>query len=144
LRTLGAAALGAAAGCDRRPAVKTWRLLNVGYDRTRELYKAYNARFGELWRRARGEAVTINQSHGGSGKQARAVIEGLEADVVTLALASDIDSITKRSLIARDWQRRLPDNAAPFTSTIVGAWASVQKTHFADGSVFDQILQTSC
>jgi sulfate transport system substrate-binding protein len=119
LHAFGAAVLGAAAGCSRRPDVKTWRLLNVSYDPTRELYKAYNARFGELWRRARGEAVTVNQSHGGSGKQARAVIEGLEADVVTLALASDIDAIAKRGLIARDWQRRLPDNATPFTSTIV-------------------------
>src|SRR6202012_5362265 len=110
VRALGAVALGAVAGCDRRPQVKTWRLLNVSYDPTRELYKAYNTRFGELWRQARKEAVTVNQSHGGSGKQARAVIEGLEADVVTLALASDIDAIAKHGLIARDWQRRLPDN----------------------------------
>jgi sulfate/thiosulfate-binding protein len=117
--TLGAGALGAVAGCARRPEVKTWRLLNVSYDPTRELYKAYNSRFGEQWRQGRGEAVTVNQSHGGSGKQARAVIEGLEADVVTLALASDIDAIAKRGLIARNWQSRLPDNAAPFTSTIV-------------------------
>jgi sulfate/thiosulfate transport system substrate-binding protein len=119
VRALGAVALGAAAGCDRRPQGKTWRLLNVSYDPTRELYKAYNVRFGELWRQARGEAVTVNQSHGGSGKQARAVIEGLEADVVTLALASDMDAIAKHGLIARHWQRRLPDNATPFTSTIV-------------------------
>jgi sulfate/thiosulfate-binding protein len=114
---LGALSLGA---CSQAGSgVKTWRLLNVSYDPTRELYKAYNTRFGEEWRRAHGEEVTVNQSHGGSGKQARAVIEGLEADVVTLALAGDIDAIAKRGLIAADWQKRLPDNATPFTSTVV-------------------------
>jgi sulfate transport system substrate-binding protein len=118
----GALSLGAVAGCTQQgsSSAKTWRLLNVSYDPTRELYKAYNARFAAEWKRAHGgEDVIVNQSHGGSGKQARAVIEGLAADVVTLALAYDIDSIAKTGLIAPDWQKRLPDNSTPFTSTVV-------------------------
>ena len=94
-------------------------LLNVSYDPTRELYKAYNEAFAAAWGARTGEDVTINQSHGGSGKQARAVIDGLEADVVTLALAYDIDEIAARGILAADWQRRLPHNGAPYTSTIV-------------------------
>lgn len=95
-------------------------LLNVSYDPTRELYEAVNAQFAKDWKAKKGDDVTINQSHGGSGKQARAVIDGLEADVVTLGLAGDIDAIVeKASLLPADWQSRLPDNSCPYTSTIV-------------------------
>jgi len=94
-------------------------LLNVSYDPTRELYVAINKAFGAKWQAETGDTVRINQSHGGSGKQARAVIDGLEADVVTLALAYDIDAIADSGQTAADWQKRLPDNATPFTSTIV-------------------------
>ena len=95
-------------------------LLNVSYDPTRELYQEYNAAFVKHWSGQGGEAVTINQSHGGSGKQARAVIDGLEADVVTLALAYDIAAIAEKSgLLAKDWQNAYPDHSAPYTSTIV-------------------------
>src|ERR1700677_2583579 len=95
-------------------------LLNVSYDPTRELYEAVNAQFAKDWKAKTGDDVTINQSHGGSGKQARAVIDGLEADVVTLGLAGDIDAIVdKASLLPADWQSRLPDNSCPYTSTIV-------------------------
>ncbi len=95
-------------------------LLNVSYDPTRELYKQINDAFSAQWTAAGNEAVTINQSHGGSGKQARSVIDGLEADVVTLALASDIDEIaSKTGYLPADWQSRLPENSAPYTSTIV-------------------------
>jgi sulfate/thiosulfate-binding protein len=99
------------------PAIK---LLNVSYDPTRELYDEYNKSFSAYWKAKTGESVVINQSHGGSGKQARAVIDGLEADVVTLALAYDIDALAAQSkLIPADWQKRLPYNSAPYTSTIV-------------------------
>ena len=94
-------------------------LLNVSYDPTRELYQDINVAFAEQWKRDTGQQVTIKQSHGGSGRQARAVIDGLEADVVTLALAYDIDAIVKRKLIADDWQKRLPHNSTPYTSIIV-------------------------
>jgi sulfate/thiosulfate-binding protein len=95
-------------------------LLNVSYDPTRELYKAINAAFAADWKTKTGEAVTIQNSHGGSGAQARAVIDGLEADVVTLALAADVDAIAAKSgKIAADWQKRLPNNSAPYASTIV-------------------------
>ncbi|MFO1423260.1 MAG: sulfate ABC transporter substrate-binding protein [Candidatus Competibacteraceae bacterium] len=95
-------------------------LLNVSYDPTRELYQDFNAAFAKHWKNQSGEAVTVQQSHGGSGKQARAVIDGLEADVVTLALAYDIDAIAEKGkLIPKDWQKRLPNNSAPYTSTIV-------------------------
>ncbi|MEY2633600.1 MAG: hypothetical protein RIR00_2254 [Pseudomonadota bacterium] len=94
-------------------------LLNVSYDPTRELYKEFNAAFGKHWQGRTGQSVTLRQSHGGSGKQARAVVDGLEADVVTLALAYDIDALAERQLIPRDWQRRFPHNASPYTSTIV-------------------------
>ena len=94
-------------------------LLNVSYDPTRELYQELNAGFIKSWKASSGDSVQIRQSHGGSGKQARAVIDGLDADVVTLALASDIDAIATRGLIASDWQNRLPHHATPYTSTIV-------------------------
>ncbi|WP_298595807.1 sulfate ABC transporter substrate-binding protein [Zoogloea sp.] len=95
-------------------------LLNVSYDPTRELYQDYNAAFAKYWKNRNNEVVTIKQSHGGSGKQARSVIDGLEADVVTLALAYDVDALhEKGKLIPADWQKRLPHNAAPYTSTIV-------------------------
>jgi sulfate transport system substrate-binding protein len=95
-------------------------LLNVSYDPTRELYVAYNKAFAEHWKKTKGETVSIKQSHGGSGKQARSVIDGLEADVVTLALAGDIDEIAGRSdRLPKDWATKLPNNSAPYTSTIV-------------------------
>ncbi|HZX33458.1 MAG TPA: sulfate ABC transporter substrate-binding protein [Rhodocyclaceae bacterium] len=94
-------------------------LLNVSYDPTRELYKEYNTAFAKYWQGKGGETVTVKQSHGGSGKQARSVADGLEADVVTLALASDIDALAERGLLPADWQKKLPQNASPFTSTIV-------------------------
>ena len=94
-------------------------LLNVSYDPTRELYQDYNAAFAKHWKAKAGDNLTFNQSHGGSGKQARAIIDGLEADVATLALAYDIDAIADKGLIPQDWQKRLPNNASPYTSTIV-------------------------
>ena len=95
-------------------------LLNVSYDPTRELYEDFNKNFAAYWKQKTGETVKINQSHAGSGKQARAVIDGLEADVVTLALAYDIDAIAgKSNLLPENWQQRLPNNSAPYTSTIV-------------------------
>lgn len=95
-------------------------LLNVSYDPTREFYQDYNPAFQKHWKEKTGESVTINQSHGGSGKQARAVIDGLDADVVTLALSYDIDQLhEKANLIPQNWQERLPNNSAPYTSTIV-------------------------
>jgi sulfate/thiosulfate-binding protein len=95
-------------------------LLNASYDPTREFYQDYNAAFARYWKTKTGQDVTVNQSHGGSGKQARAVIDGLPADVVTLALAYDIDAISANGgLIAANWQSRLPNNSTPYTSTIV-------------------------
>ncbi len=95
-------------------------LLNVSYDPTRELYKDINSAFAQHWKAKTGDTVTINQSHGGSGAQARAVIDGLDADVVTLALAYDIDAIAQRGkLLPANWQKRLPDNSTPYTSTYV-------------------------
>lgn len=95
-------------------------LLNVSYDPTRELYQDYNAAFATYWKTQSGDTVTIKQSHGGSGKQARAVIDGLEADVVTLALGGDVDQLAKNGgLIPADWSKRLANNSAPYTSTIV-------------------------
>jgi sulfate/thiosulfate transport system substrate-binding protein len=96
------------------------KLLNVSYDPTRELYQGINAAFSKHWQQKTGQAVEISQSHGGSGKQARSVIDGLEADVVTLALAYDVDAIVDNGArLAADWQKRLPDNSSPYTSTIV-------------------------
>ncbi len=95
-------------------------LLNVSYDPTRELYQDFNAAFAKYWEAKTGDKVIIRQSHGGSGKQARAVIDGLEADVVTLALAYDIDAVAEKAkLLPKDWQSRLPQNSSPYTSTIV-------------------------
>src|SRR5277367_1332627 len=98
----------------------TVKLLNVSYDPTRELYEDYNRAFAAFWKAKTGDDVVVNQSHGGSGKQARSVIEGLEADVVTLALAYDIDALAVQGgLIPANWQGRLPNNSAPYTSTVV-------------------------
>jgi sulfate transport system substrate-binding protein len=99
---------------------KDVRLLNVSYDPTRELYTEFNAAFARHWKEKTGDTVQIQQSHGGSGKQARSVIDGLPADIVTLALAHDVDMIAARGgLLPTNWQQRLPDNSAPYTSTIV-------------------------
>jgi sulfate transport system substrate-binding protein len=99
---------------------KDVKLLNVSYDPTREFYREFNAAFAADWQKQKGQKVEIETSHGGSGKQARAVIDGLEADVVTLALAYDVDSIAQRArLFPANWQQRLPENSAPYTSTIV-------------------------
>ena len=101
-------------------APKPVTLLNVSYDPTRELYEDFNRQFATYWQGKTGQEVTIRQSHGGSGKQARSVIDGLEADVVTLALAYDIDQIAEKAgTLPADWQQRLPDNSSPYTSTIV-------------------------
>jgi len=117
-RTLAVAVLAGAAFA--APALADTSLLNVSYDPTRELYKAYNTAFVAYWKAKTGEDVTVNQSHGGSGAQARAVIDGLDADVVTLALQADIDAIVAKSgKIGKDWKTRLPDNSTPYTSTIV-------------------------
>lgn len=94
-------------------------LLNVSYDPTRELYQDFDQSFAKYWKAKSGDEVKIKQSHGGSGKQARAVIDGIDADVVTLALAYDIDEIAQRNLIAKEWQKRLPHNSTPYSSTIV-------------------------
>jgi len=99
---------------------KEIKLLNVSYDPTRELYTDYNAAFAKHWKAKTGDDVSVSQSHGGSGKQARSVIDGLDADVVTLALAYDVDAIAEKAkLFPADWQKRLPNNSAPYTSTIV-------------------------
>ncbi|HEX2582140.1 MAG TPA: sulfate ABC transporter substrate-binding protein [Dongiaceae bacterium] len=94
-------------------------LLNVSYDPTREFYRQYNRAFADYWQKTNGQSVAINTSHGGSGKQARAVIDGLEADIVTLALAYDIDQIAAAGLLAKDWQNRLPGKSTPYNSVIV-------------------------
>jgi sulfate transport system substrate-binding protein len=99
---------------------KEVKLLNVSYDPTREFYKEYDAVFAKYWKAKTGDDVTVNQSHGGSGKQAQLVIAGLEADVVTLALAYDINAISQQAgLLPSDWQKKFPDNSTPYTSTIV-------------------------
>jgi len=113
----GLAAAPAIAGAADAPGEVT--LLNVSYDPTRELYEQVNAAFARDWKARTGQAVTIRQSHGGSGKQARAVLDGLEADVVTLALAYDVDALARGGRLAPDWQKRLPENASPYTSTVV-------------------------
>jgi sulfate/thiosulfate-binding protein len=104
------------AGSARAAGVK---LLNVSYDPTRELYQDVNGAFAKAWKAKTGQDVSVQQSHGGSGKQARSVIDGLEADVVTLALAYDVDAVANSGLIAKSWQTRLANNSAPYTSTIV-------------------------
>jgi sulfate transport system substrate-binding protein len=117
----GMALAGVAAGAARAQAQAQapTQLLNVSYDPTREFYRAYNSFFAERWKARGGQAVQIRTSHGGSGRQARSVIDGLPADVVTLALAYDVDAIAERGLIDAGWQKRLPRNSAPYTSTIV-------------------------
>jgi sulfate transport system substrate-binding protein len=127
LVTAGAAGLVAAGtaplllpGAALAQAAKPITLLNVSYDPTRELYKEINAAFASYWKGRTNQTLVINQSHGGSGKQARSVIDGLQADVVTLALAADIDEIAQRAkLLPANWQSRLPNNSTPYTSTIV-------------------------
>ncbi len=116
LATSGAMALVASGVASAEPNVT---LLNVSYDPTREFHKAFDVLFAADWRKRTGQILTINQSYDGSGKQARAVVDGLQADVVTLGLAYDIDSIAQRGLIAPNWQSRLPSNSSPYTSTIV-------------------------
>jgi sulfate transport system substrate-binding protein len=113
------AVIAAPALIGRAEAAGPLSLLNVSYDPTRELYKDVNAAYIAYWKGKTGQQIDIKQSHGGSGKQARAVIDGLKADVVTLALAYDIDEIADRGLIAKGWQGRLPENSSPYTSTIV-------------------------
>jgi sulfate transport system substrate-binding protein len=117
LRTVATLALTAAAGL---AAAKDITLLNVSYDPTRELYQDYNAAFAKYWLAKTGDKVSVKQSHGGSGKQARSVIDGIDSDVVTLALAYDIDEIAERAkLIAPDWQKRLKHNSTPYSSTYI-------------------------
>ena len=117
---LGAAAAACSIAGTPGGALADTTILNVSYDPTRELYQELNEAFAEHWKQETGEDVTIQQSHGGAGKQARAVIDGLEAHVVTLALAYDIDEIAERTgWFPKDWQSRLPNNSAPYTSTIV-------------------------
>ncbi len=117
IRFFAAAALGLALSS---PALADREILNVSYDPTRELYEAFNKEFINHWKEETGETLVVRQSHGGAGKQTRAVIDGLEADVVTLALAYDIDAIAEKTgRIPADWQKRLPNNSAPYTSTIV-------------------------
>jgi sulfate transport system substrate-binding protein len=117
---LGVGCLGGASPAQAQRTGSEVTLLNVSYDPTRELYADINASFARYWLRQTGQVVTVRQSHGGSGAQARAVIDGLEADVVTLALAWDIDQVAERGrLLPAAWQRRLPNNSAPYTSTIV-------------------------
>jgi sulfate/thiosulfate-binding protein len=119
LKTLAATALVAVSGLAAAQTAPV-TLLNVSYDPTRELYSEFNAAFAKHWKAQTGQDVTIKQSHGGSGKQARSVIDGIDADVVTLALAGDIDALYKNGgLIPQDWQKRLPHNSSPYTSTIV-------------------------
>ena len=115
----GAAAIAIPSISNPAAAADQVNLLNVSYDPTRELYQDFNQGFAKYWQKKTGQSVTIRQSHGGSGKQARSVIDGLEADIVTLALAYDIDEIQAHGLIKSGWQKRLPHNSAPYTSTIV-------------------------
>jgi sulfate/thiosulfate-binding protein len=117
---LGAlAALAATGSAAHAGDARRVQLLNVSYDPTRELYEEVNAAFAKQWKARTGQDLVVKQSHGGSGKQARAVIDGLEADVVTLALAYDVDAVAKAGLVAAGWQEKLPGNASPYTSTIV-------------------------
>src|SRR5277367_3725401 len=117
---LAAIALFASASLFQTAAYAAQNILNVSYDPTRELYEDYDAQFAIHWKATTGQDVTINVSNGGSGKQARAVIDGLEADVVTLGLAYDIDAIAQKAqLLPTEWQKRLPYNSTPYTSTIV-------------------------
>ena len=119
MKTLMRSLLLAAALIATQAQAKNRQLLNVSYDPTREFYAEVNARFAADWKQKTGETLDVRASHGGSGKQARSVIDGLEADVVTLALAGDIDAIAAAKLLPPDWQSRLPHNSAPYRSTIV-------------------------
>ncbi len=110
---------GACCSASAAAAAQNLSLLNVSYDPTRELYAEFNKAFVSAYQKETGKKIDIKQSHGGSGSQARGVIDGLQADVVTLALAYDIDAIAARGLINKDWQARLPQNSSPYTSTIV-------------------------
>ncbi len=115
-----AAALGAAMSLTALPAfAQPAQFLNVSYDPTRELYAEYNQAFAKHWKAKTGQDVQFRQSHGGSGKQARSIIDGLDADVATLALGGDVDALARQGLVAADWQKRLPHNSAPYTSTVV-------------------------
>ncbi|HEV2748537.1 MAG TPA: substrate-binding domain-containing protein [Allosphingosinicella sp.] len=142
---IAAAALAATALAPAAAVAAPAQLLNVSYDPTRELYRDINARFARGWQAASGQAVTIRQSHGGSGKQARSVIDGLQADVVTLALAYDIDEIAQRArALPAHWQARLPNNnVALLTIRNFGGWGRAQATHFNDGGLFDQIFEAA-
>ncbi|HKG33942.1 MAG TPA: sulfate ABC transporter substrate-binding protein [Gemmatimonadales bacterium] len=121
MKTLGLALIlaGAAAPALKLQAPKPVTLLNVSYDPTRELYEDFNKQFAGYWKNKTGQDVTIRQSHGGSGKQARSVIDGLEADVVTLGLGYDVDVLADNGLLSMDWQKRLPHNSSPYTSTVI-------------------------
>jgi len=120
MKTIAAILLTASLGFATAAAAKEIKLLNVSYDPTRELYTDYNAAFARYWKGKTGDDVSVAQSHGGSGKQARAVMDGLDADVVTLALAYDVDAIANQAkLLPADWQKLLPNNSAPYASTIV-------------------------
>src|SRR3954462_1567292 len=133
---LGAALVAGVLGCGllmAKPAAADTTLLNVSYDPTREFYAEYNKAFGEYWKAQGGETLKVNQSHGGSGKQARSVIDGLDADVVTLALAYDVDAIVEKSgRIKPDWAKRLPNNATPYTSTVVFVVRKGNPRHIRD------------
>ncbi len=119
-RLILATALSVVAAIAHQAQAADITLLNVSYDPTRELYKEYNTLFAKHWKEKTGDNVTVNQSHGGSGKQARAVLDGLEADVVTLGLGYDVDQLYKRAkLIPENWQTLLPNNSSPYTSTII-------------------------
>jgi sulfate transport system substrate-binding protein len=126
------AVLLALAACTGSRSPTSVELLNVSYDPTRELYEDVNAAFAKQYRKDHGVAVTIKQSHGGSGKQARSVIDGLGADVVSLGLAGDIDAIAGKGLLAKDWQSRLPEHSSPYTSTIVFVVRKGNPKHIAD------------
>ncbi|HSU20423.1 MAG TPA: sulfate ABC transporter substrate-binding protein [Variovorax sp.] len=118
--SIGAAVAGGMALAALPSFAQAVNLLNVSYDPTRELYVEYNQAFAKHWKAKAGQEVTVRQSHGGSGKQARSIIDGLEADVATLALAGDVDALSRNgNLLPADWQKRLPHNSAPYTSTIV-------------------------
>lgn len=119
MRALGALLASAALACTSGDPPGAVSLLNVSYDATREMYAEINTAFASAWQQRSGQQVIVKQSHAGSGKQARAVIDGLDADVVTLALAYDIDVIAEHGVLARDWQARLADNSCPLTSTVV-------------------------
>lgn len=122
-----------AQGSGSNGSTKSVRLLNVSYDPTRELYQQYNKLFADYWKKKTDQNVTIQQSHGGSGKQSRSVIDGLKADVVTLALSGDIDAIADNTdRLSKDWQKRLPDNSTPYTSTIVFLVRAGNPKHIKD------------